>query len=146
MLNAAKNLSPVVLEKLAATKFPNSYIYENKHFIGQGAADANLRLTERGQLAVIEIAASDIAEGKQMSLEYFRTDYCIPIRVAEHWVAAKRRDFGALADLPIFERVVTFFMVAASHKGGTEEMPCAIPALPKRRFLRLAMHEPGMWP
>ena len=37
-------------------------------------------------------------------------------------------------------------MVAAPHEGGTEEMPCAIPALPKRRFLRLAMHEPGMWP
>ena len=52
MLNAAKNLSPVVLEKLAAAMLPNSYIHENKHFIGQGA-DSNMRLTERGQPAVI---------------------------------------------------------------------------------------------
>ena len=91
MVTAARALSPAVLEKLSVQNFPTSDINENTYFLGHGAEN-NLRLSAAGNLP-------RRAAGK-LSLAHFMSDYCVPIRHAEHWLAAKRKEYGALLPLP----------------------------------------------
>ena len=114
MVAAAKSLSPVVLAKLSTSIISNSYVNENKFFLGTGG-DAGKVLTDKGKLAVIEIANGDLLEGKAMSKASFVSEYCTPMRHAEAWLASKHRDFGKLAELPIFQRVEVFLLTSRAR-------------------------------
>ena len=111
MISAAKALSPTVLASLAETSIPGSYIHENRFFMGVGG-DQYKRMTEAGQLSVIEMASADMSDGKAMSGQHFIAAYCAPMKHVESWLAAKRKEFGKCADLPAFGRVESFLRSA----------------------------------
>ena len=107
MVSAAKALSATVLTSLSESSIPGSYINENRFFMG-GQSDQHKRMSEAGQLTVIEIATTDILDGKPMSAVHFVSAYCAPMKHVESWLAAKKKEFGRCADLPAFGRVESF--------------------------------------
>ena len=109
MVTAALTLPDTVLEALAASKFPNSWVHENKYFVGQGQ-DLSKRLSTEFRVKVIEIASADIGQLKGLSQKVFETDYCRPYKEAEKWIKSSRKQFGVVADIPAFERVASFLM------------------------------------
>jgi hypothetical protein len=111
MVSAAKALSATVLASLSESSVPGSYINENRFFMGAGG-DQYKRMTEAGQLSVIEIASTDMSDGKPMSGQHFIAAYCAPMKHVESWLAAKRKEFGKCADLPAFGRVESFLRSA----------------------------------
>ena len=115
MVTAAKSMSPAVLALLAKSTIPNSHINENKFFMGSGG-DVGKKLTDKGKMAVIEMADSDLLEGKAISKTSFASDYCTPVRHAEVWLATKRRDFGKLAELPMFCRIEAFLFTSRARQ------------------------------
>ncbi len=115
MVAAAKYLSPAVLDRLARSHLPNSYIFDNKYFIPTGTSTSSMLLGEAWQLAVIDVGSADIEERRQMSADYFASDYCSPFRYAQSWVAVKRKEFGKFADLPAFGRVEAWLQSARAR-------------------------------
>jgi len=109
MIVAAQTMTEKVLEALEECAVPNSYIYENIFFVGQGA-DAQKRLSEESRIKCIEMLHDSSQSGQGMSAKVFVEEYCLPIWHAERWVAQKQREFGKLASLPAFQRVCNFLL------------------------------------
>ncbi len=64
---AAKHLTLAVLDRIAASSPPNTYFYENKHFIPGGSVAAARILSEKYQLAAVDNADGDMKDRKAMS-------------------------------------------------------------------------------
>ena len=107
MVMAAQTQRQDVLKKLADNDVPNSWISDNKFFMGQGA-DLGKRLSHEGRMEVIDVMVEDRAMGKGLSKEVFQNEYCLPMKGAESWIAAKRKEFGKFSDIPAFDRVASF--------------------------------------
>lgn len=108
MVRAAQALSPATLALLAESGLPPTWVHENKYFLGSGP-DAGKKLSEPFMRAVIEVAAADRAEDKPISANSFQGEYCAPMRHAQAWLSARRRDFGEkLCSMMSFGRVEEF--------------------------------------
>lgn len=109
MLVAAQILPAAVLLRLDAVGLPNSYVYDNKYFVGHGA-DKAMRLSDSWRLAVLDTFSEEVSKGNAFSKASFEADVCKPAKVASDWLRALRREFGALADTPAVRRVEEFLM------------------------------------
>jgi len=115
MVRAAQALSPSVLQHLAASALPPSWIHDNKYFLGAGA-DANKKMSDEFLQAVIQIASADVVDGKAMSAGSFQAEYCAPLRHAEAWLVARRREFGEkLCSTMSFTRVRSFLLTSRAR-------------------------------
>lgn len=56
----------------------------------------------------MEMLHDDVSNGKGLSSKVFVEEYCAPVRHAEQWVKAKKKEFGKLAEMPTFNRVKNF--------------------------------------
>ena len=106
MCTTARNVPAPVLDRLAASWIPNSYIIDNKFFIP--SSDTGMTLSQEYMIAAIDLADSDMRERKEMSANFFMSSYCMPMRAVMTWVAGRRKFYGNLADLPAFQRVESF--------------------------------------
>lgn len=110
MLVAAQTLPDAVLLKLEEYSVPNSYIYDNVFFVGHGP-NAGKSLSEEGRLAVLEIFEEEVgSKGLAFSKKTFESDVCAPLKHAEVWLRARRREFGSLTESPSFRRVHDFLL------------------------------------
>jgi hypothetical protein len=114
MIVAAETLPDVILNKLEKVGVPNSYIFENKFFSGQGV-DKPKRLSDEGRLAVLTIYQEEVEKGGTFSKATFVDELCAPLRRAEQWVKEKRGIYGALAQSPAFQRVADFLMTGRAR-------------------------------
>ena len=114
MITAAVTVPMEVLDALSASKIPNSWVHENKYFVGQGQ-DQNKRLSADNRIKVIEIADQDLESGKGMSGAVFQQEYCRPYKEAEKWLKSTRNQFGAVANMPAFERVADFLFTSRAR-------------------------------
>ena len=92
----AQTLSASVLETLAKENIPNKWICENKYFVGQGV-DASKRLSELSQSLVLSLLANDKHTTKAINAEVVQSEYCLPAKAAENWLARKKQQFGQFA-------------------------------------------------
>jgi len=107
MVSAAITVPDSVLRKWSEYKIPNSYLYENKYVMGQGA-DASKRLSEESRLKVLDVVHDDIINGKGVTAGTFQTEYCAPMKVAENWIKAKTKEYGKLIETPSWYRLIGF--------------------------------------
>ena len=99
MILCAQSLHAEVTQALAKSSIPNSWINENKYFVGQGA-DAPKKLTKHGQISVVGHAQEDIDAGMAVSGKAFRDETCMAYRHAELWLHSKRKVSGAESASP----------------------------------------------
>ena len=93
MVSCAQSLDKAVLEALSKAAIPNSWIFENKYFLGHGA-DASMRMSKSTQICVIGIGQEDLESGTACSWKTFRDETCMAYRHAELWLASKRKVSG----------------------------------------------------
>ena len=109
MILAAETLPDAILKRLEEAGVPNSYVFDNKYFSGQGQ-DKGKRLSDKGRLACVDIYEEDVAQGGKFSVGTFVEDVCRPMRHAEQWITAKKNHYGVLATSPAFQRVADYLM------------------------------------
>lgn len=109
MLVAAQVLPMPILLKLEGAKVPNSYIYDNKYFVGHGA-DKAMRLSDPWRLAVLDIFSEEVSKGASFSRATFESEICRPAKHASDWLRMLKHEYGALAVCPAVERVQEFLM------------------------------------
>ena len=109
MILAAETLPESILKRAEDTGIPNSYIYDNKYFSGQNQDKAK-RLGDKGRLACLDIYEEDILQGGKFSVKSFTDEVCAPMRHAEQWIASKKKQYGALAASPSFQRVADYLL------------------------------------
>ena len=107
MVQSAIWLPEEVLEYLAKRGTPNSYIHENRYFMGQGK-DGTKTLSTENRVKAVDMLADDMEVGRGLSPAVFVNEYCVPLKAAENWIRAKRKLYGVLADTPAFSRVAGY--------------------------------------
>ena len=114
MLVAAQTLSKEVLEALELYGVPNSYVYDNYYFNGNGR-EANKRLGEAWILAVLNMYGEETTKGQAFSLKTFDSEVCAPAKHAERWVKDRRREFGSIVEVTAFKRVEDYLQSAQAR-------------------------------
>ncbi len=107
-VTAAMTLTDAVLLKMEEVGVANSWILDNKYFVGQGADAKTKRLSDEGRLAVLEQVSEDLLAKKGISSETFQAEYCAVTKHAEDWIQRQQKIFGALCDRPFFKRCKQF--------------------------------------
>ena len=91
---------------------------------GQGVRVAvRFPRSQDGQVAAIELARED-RDGSRVAMngKKFAAEYCMPLKLAEEWIARKKAQFGKTAcDTPSFRRVETFLL---SGRGRVAVLGC----------------------
>ena len=72
-------------------------------------------MSKENRVRVLGHLAEALEGGLGMSVKVFLAEYCAVAKHAEVWVKARRRDYGALADRPAFERVVEYLGSSAAR-------------------------------
>ena len=75
MVQAASAVPDTVLNEISRLRLPNSYFFENKYFVGQGA-DKDKRLSDDGRISVCRWLREDIDNKKGLTREIFINEYC----------------------------------------------------------------------
>ena len=109
MVLAAETLPDAILKRADDAGIPNSYIYDNKYFSGQNQ-DKVKRLGDKGRLSCLDIYEEDVLQGGKFSVKSFTEEVCAPMRHAEQWIASKKKQYGALAASPSFQRVADYLL------------------------------------
>ena len=104
MVTVASAITDEVLNEISQKRFPPSYFFENKFFVGSGV-DKDKRLTVAGQTAVLDILREDLDMGRGLSRDVFLQEYCQPMRKQEIWLAWLKKSYGALADRASVQRL-----------------------------------------
>ena len=108
MVTAAQLLPDSVLAMLSKHKIENTYIHENKYFLGRNA-ERGMRLSEETMLKAIEHLAEDLAAKKRMSAHHFATYDCMLWKNAEGWIAKYKSKYASVwAECPAGPRVAEF--------------------------------------
>ena len=104
-VNAAKGVSPVILDRIKARRdFPQQMLFDNKFLMGTGE-DAKFRLTDDYGIAALNLLFDQLDSGMNVHSDMFKNEFCTPMKQVEIWVTKQRRNFGALCDRGTFTRI-----------------------------------------
>ena len=121
-VTGARTLSDPVLKVLdQRPALPNSVVFENKYFCGQGE-ERKFKLTDTFAERALILMYDKLDSGSSVSSKDFQSDFCGPMKTVELWHRAIMGQFGTHAQaLPAVKRV---FDMLTNESGRMRVLQC----------------------